>query len=196
MSQEVVTLAEASELDVLDSTGHKVRFGSLFETQKTVVVFVRHFFCGSCQDYVAQLATVRRDALEEASTQIVVIGCGEWNPIQFYSEVTGFQGTILADPTCKLYHTLGMTLRTLARAPPGEPTPSYLTKGFTMNVLRSIWRGLVNPSLVGKQGDLSQLGGDFIFGPGQECTFAYRMQHTQDHTEVVDLMRTAGVVYP
>lgn len=35
------TTAQASTLDIFDSTGRKVHFGSLFETQKTVVVFIR-----------------------------------------------------------------------------------------------------------------------------------------------------------
>lgn len=39
---------------------------------------------------------------------------------------------------------------------------------------------LKNPSLIGKQGKLSQLGGDFIFGPGNTCSFASRMRHTED----------------
>jgi len=139
---------------------------------------------------------VRKDALEQAGSTIVVIGCGEWNPIQFYSDVTGFQGTILADPTRKLYHTLGMTTRNLRLAPAGAPKSSYLSSGNWSNAMRSIWRALPNLSLVGKQGDISQLGGDFIFGPGQECTFASRMEHTEDHTEVADLMKIAGVEYP
>ncbi len=63
----------------------------------------------------------------------------------------------------------------------------------------SFQRGPVhNPSLVGKQGNIKQLGGDFIFGPGQSptyllrrysidlflsgnsCSFASRMQNTED----------------
>jgi hypothetical protein len=31
-----------------------------------------------------QLATVRKEALEEAGTKIIVIGCGEWQPIASY----------------------------------------------------------------------------------------------------------------
>jgi hypothetical protein len=60
----------------------------------------------------------------------------------------------------------------------------------------------MNPTNVGKQGDTAQLGGDFIFGPGERlffqlrrallnmrllrqnegntCSFASRMEHTAD----------------
>lgn len=41
---------------------------------------------------------------------------------------------------------------------------------------------LQHPTLVGKQGNISQLGGDFILGPGNVCSFAHRMQNTEDRT--------------
>jgi hypothetical protein len=34
---------------------------------------------------VTQLARVSRGALEQADVKLVVIGCGEWNAIRFYS---------------------------------------------------------------------------------------------------------------
>lgn len=45
-------------------------------------------------------------------------------------------------------------------------------------------RALHNPSHIGKQGNFSQLGGEFILGPGLECSFASRMQHTEDRTSL------------
>ena len=62
------TLSRASDLIIYNSTGEEVKFGSLFEAHKTIVVFVRtfhnnnqvllnetlneplsgHFFCGVC----------------------------------------------------------------------------------------------------------------------------------------------------
>jgi len=55
---------------------------------------------------------------------------------------------------------------------------------------------LKNPLHIGKQGHFAQLGGEFIFGKDGECKFASRMKHTEDHTEVADLMQKAGVEYP
>lgn len=34
-----------------------------------------------------------------------------------------------------------------------------------------------------------QNGGEFIFIEGPTNTFAHRMQNTEDHTEIVDLMK-------
>jgi len=40
------TTKEASDLEVFDINGDKVKFGSIFASEKTIVVFIRHFFCG------------------------------------------------------------------------------------------------------------------------------------------------------
>lgn len=104
-----------------------------------------------------QLATVPKDPLEQASTKIVVVGCGEWNPIKGYAgtpcsrvlllivvsdhlvETTGFQGAIFADPSRQVYHALGMNIESLARTPAGEKKRSYLKLGFFTNAIRSTW---------------------------------------------------------
>ncbi|KAF8805171.1 hypothetical protein BYT27DRAFT_7192842 [Phlegmacium glaucopus] len=190
-------ITEVSNLEVFDLNGNKVKFGSIFEKQKTVVVFIRHFFCGTCQAYVGHLGTVSEEALEAAGTRIVVIGCGEWNPIKSYAETAEFNGQVFADPSRKLYHALGMNIENLERTPKGEQSPSYVPVNPVGNILRSVWRGpMKNPSHIGKQGNISQLGGDFIFGPGPQCTFASRMKHTEDHLEVSELMKQAGISFP
>ncbi|KZT02065.1 uncharacterized protein LAESUDRAFT_662670 [Laetiporus sulphureus 93-53] len=189
------TVREASKVTVYDASGNPVEFGSLFRGQKTIVVFIRHFFCGVCQ-YVAQLATVRSDALEQAGVRLVVIGCGDWQPIKSYCENTGYKGDLYADPSRVLHQLLALA-ESLERTPAGQEKRTYLGKSFIGNVVKSIWDGpFKNPQLIGKQGNISQLGGDFIFGPGETCSFASRMKHTEDHIDVADLMHEAGVSYP
>ncbi|KAJ6491795.1 AhpC/TSA antioxidant enzyme-domain-containing protein [Mycena vitilis] len=189
---ETSALELASKCDVEDDTGHRVEFGSIIAQHKTVVVFIRHFFCGMCQRYVEALGSVPNAALEVAGTQIVVIGCGDWRALANYKENTGFNGPIYADSNRKLYFALGMDIQNLGTA---EKKPSYITESFLTNAWKSIKDGpLKDPSLIGKQGNFSQLGGDFVFGPGNQCTLAHRMQNTQDHIEVADLMKAAGVI--
>lgn len=110
-----------------------------------------------------------------------------------------------ADPDRKLYHSLSM-MESLKATPAGEKKKSYLdmslfglvTNGlkvrhFSSTVLISrrclltycrgsvgLQRGLRHPSHIGKQGNMSQLGGEFIFGPGNTCSYASRMRHTED----------------
>ncbi|KAF8712463.1 hypothetical protein AX14_013071 [Amanita brunnescens Koide BX004] len=190
------TLSRASDLIIYNSTGEEVKFGSLFEAHKTIVVFVRHFFCGACQAYVSQLTDRAQSVLDTSNIKIVVIGCGEWALISTYAEMTGFAGPIFADPSRELYHALGMTIETLSTTPKGQKKRSYLTGSFFVRSVQSAWKALQHATFIGKQGNISQLGGEFIFGPGKTCTFAYRMQHTEDHIEVAELLEAAGAKYP
>jgi len=196
MALEADKIAEAADMSVWDKQGNKQRFGDLFSERKTVVVFIRHFFCGMCQAYVSQFNQVASDALAAADTSIIVVGCGEWKLIQNYHEATGFTGQIYANPSRDIYRALGMTYETLSGTPSGEQKRSYV-KGAFVDALRSTWRGpLLHLHHLGKQGNISQNGGDFVLGPGNDCSFAHVMKHTQDHVEVADLMQAAGVKYP
>ncbi|KAJ7188746.1 AhpC/TSA antioxidant enzyme-domain-containing protein [Mycena filopes] len=178
----------ASKCQIQDTSGAQVRFGSLFASQKVVVVFIRHFFCGLCQDYVSQLA-----ALEAASTKLIIIGCGDFRVIEHYTQVTGFRGSIYTDSTRQLYRTLGLISK-LALTPSNQQKRSYVTGrwlGIATPVLEVT--SAKAPNLLGQQGPVLQLGGEFVFCPGNQCTFAHRMRHVEDHIEVVDLMEAAGV---
>ncbi|KAG6915938.1 hypothetical protein DXG01_009204 [Tephrocybe rancida] len=187
-------LSNAANLEVLDSQGNKVAFSSIFKEQKTIVVFIRHFFCGNCQMFVEQLAAIPESTLSNNGIRIAVVGCGDWQPIQSYIEKTKFTGPIYADPTRTLYRALGMNIEKLEGTPAGQERKSYLKEGAMTNALKSIWKGpLTHPNLIGKQGNISQLGGEFVFGPGLSCSFAWRMQHTEDHIEIAELLKQAGV---
>ncbi|KAJ8521997.1 hypothetical protein ONZ45_g1349 [Pleurotus djamor] len=145
--------------------------------------------------YVQQLASVKQEALSKAEVKLVVIGCGEWQAIKPYAEITGFQGDVYANPTRDVYRALGMTIETLQATPSGATKRSYITEGRFSNIYTSISRAFRNPSMIGKQGNISQLGGDFVLGPGLQCSFTSRMQNTEDHVEVAELMKAAGVEY-
>ncbi|KAI6154227.1 AhpC/TSA antioxidant enzyme-domain-containing protein [Pisolithus tinctorius] len=190
------SLRSAAGTTIFDAKGQPVEFGSLLK-EPVIVVFIRHFFCGSCQQYVMQLSSVRPEALSKANRKVIIVGCGSYEVIAAYKETTSCPFSIYADPKRELYHALGMTIETLALTPANEKRRSYLQKGFLGNILSSIWSGpLKNPSLIGKQGKISQLGGEFVFDSDITCTFAFRMKHTEDHTEVSELMQAAGVEYP
>ncbi|KAI6120990.1 AhpC/TSA antioxidant enzyme-domain-containing protein [Pisolithus croceorrhizus] len=190
------SLHSAAGVLIFDSRGQPVEFGSLLK-EPVIVVFIRHFFCGSCQQYVAQLSSVRAEALSKAKRQLIIVGCGSYEAIAAYKEITSCPFAIYADPKRELYRALGMTYETLALTPANEKRRSYLQRGLLGNVLRSIWTGpLKNLSLIGKQGNISQLGGEFVFDSDVTCIFAHRMKHSEDHTEISELMQVAGVEYP
>ncbi|KAF8907100.1 hypothetical protein CPB85DRAFT_1223670 [Mucidula mucida] len=203
-------LSGAKELQVFDAKGQLVSFDSILPASgKTVVVFIRHFFCGvSYYAYVEDLARLPSDVLTKSGVQIFVIGCAQWQPIASYARTTPtlcmhdvtdvsdtkFTGKIYAYPTRKLYRALGMTVENLSGTPSGETKRSYIKTSTLTNALQSIYKGpLSHPSLMGKQGNISQLGGDFIFGPNKELMFCSRMKHTEDHVEIPELMKEACI---
>jgi len=188
------SLSEAAKLEVFDEKGTKIPFGTLISKQKTVVVFIRHFFCGMCQNFVAQLADIPKDIQEQAGVKIIVIGCGDYPLIPNYRNNSNFYGEVYAEPTRKLYRTLGMTLQNFDATPKDQTPKTYVAKNKMAGIARSIW-GIRNPLHIGKQGNFSQLGGEFIMGPGNVCSFSHRMVHTEDHLEPHDLMAAAGVSY-
>ncbi|KIM32199.1 hypothetical protein M408DRAFT_215331 [Serendipita vermifera MAFF 305830] len=189
------TLQKAAEIQVWSEDGQSVTFGSLFEKQKTIVVFIRHFLCGLCKAYVEELGKIPKDSLDAAGTRIVVVGCGDWSVIKSYKESSNaYPYEVYAEPTRDLHRILG--LGSSMKGPTGdEPRRSYAPSVVT-TVIASIRYGLSHITNVTKAGNFSQLGGDFVLGPGLNVTYAWRMRNPQDHVEVADLMHQAGVAYP
>ncbi|KAM4876272.1 peroxiredoxin-like 2C isoform 2-T2 [Thomomys bottae] len=63
-------LADAvAALPVLDAAGERVQFGALFRERRAVVVFVRHFLCYICQEYVEDLAKIPKSFLQASSSR-------------------------------------------------------------------------------------------------------------------------------
>ncbi|KAK2499786.1 hypothetical protein MC885_012698, partial [Smutsia gigantea] len=56
--------AAVAELPVLDASGRRVPFGALFRERRAVVVFVRHFLCYTCKEYVEDLARIPASCLQ------------------------------------------------------------------------------------------------------------------------------------
>ncbi|KAG8803953.1 hypothetical protein FRC17_006080 [Serendipita sp. 399] len=201
---EQTALEAAAAVQVWSEKGESVTFGSLFEHQKTIVVFIRlfgpagHFLCGLCQAYVEELGKIPKSTLDAAGTRIVVIGCGEWSVIKQYkghilADSDNYPYEIYAEPTRTIHRELGL-ITNIKGPGPGEKSKSYVPS-LLGSTLSSIARGLRNITSTTKVGNFSQLGGDFVLGPGLNVTFAWRMRNSHDHVEIDDLMKAAGVAY-
>lgn len=130
-SQE--NMLEAGTLFLRDEAGELVSFGELFPhphspapvalpgdipkgaeneqlppITRTVVFFIRHFWCGQCQDYtLASLATLDPVAVRRAGVRVVVVSNGSWKIIKAYRRVLKCPFPIYVDGPRKLYHLLG-----------------------------------------------------------------------------------------
>lgn len=118
-------LWEAGTLFVRDEDGELVCFGDMFPKMpeaveegkpipaipKTVVFFIRHFWCGQCQDFMfASLSQLDPEALEKAGVRVVVISNGSWKIIKSYRKLFKCPFPIYVDGPRKLYQLMGCAL--------------------------------------------------------------------------------------
>ncbi|KAK1760586.1 thioredoxin-like protein AAED1 [Echria macrotheca] len=164
------TLARIDDYVVLDRDRKTHTFRSLYTgkhcARRVLIIFVRHFYCGNCQEYLRALSSssITPDALLRLpiSTMIAVVGCGDPGLIDMYASATNCPFPIYADPTRRLYAELGM-IRTLALG----ARPAYTTQNLLKSSLASVVQGLkqVKHGRATKGGDARQVGGEFLFEP-------------------------------
>ncbi|KAA8565298.1 hypothetical protein EYC84_011021 [Monilinia fructicola] len=171
-SQEMLRKVES--MIVLDKDGKARPFKSLYSgpnvARRVLVIFIRHFFCGNCQEYLRTLAaSVTEDSLLQLHTPtfIAIVGCGSPSLIPMYQEATSCPFPIYADPTKKLYDELGM-MRTLN---PGT-RPEYQRRGTLMGIAQSVAQSLkqIKGGKLFQGGDYQQVGGEFLFEPVRMAT--------------------------
>ncbi|KAG8169084.1 hypothetical protein KVR01_001833 [Diaporthe batatas] len=163
------TIRRIENYIVLDRHGKTHTFRSLYTgrsvARRVLIIFVRHFFCGNCQEYLRSLsASITAESLLQLPipTFIAVVGCGDPALIDMYASETACPFPIYADPTRKLYQELGM-IKTLALG----TRPAYMNKSILKSSLDSIVQGVkqIKNGLVLKAGDQRQIGGEFLFEP-------------------------------
>lgn len=207
-------LETAADLPVFDLDGKTIPFKSLYwvngrDSKKVMIIFIRHFFCGNCQEYLRTLATLIPPSSLPSDTWIRVVGCGSHTLIPSYLELTKCPYPIFADPSKKLYSTLGM-VRTLSL---GNRGPDYIQHTFVSGLVKSIAQGLkrIGSGDALQAGDMRQVGGEFLFevtggdtrltdsnmGNGGlkklEVGWCHRMKNTRDHAELPELRTVLGL---
>ncbi|GAA5978771.1 hypothetical protein JCM11641_006172 [Rhodosporidiobolus odoratus] len=185
-------LEAAKQLNVFDAKGNEVPLASLFEhgeDGKAIVIFIRHFFCGFCQDYISYLTThISASALSTSNVKLSIVGCGDWKLAGPYKETLGTPFEVYADLSKKSYEALGMTLRSLEA---GKEKPEYQKSGFMSNVMGSIMSAF-KMKTVASSGDMKQLGGEFVFRQGQPV-YTHRMENTRGHAPLNEVLAAAGL---
>ncbi|CAK7204548.1 hypothetical protein SEUCBS139899_007306 [Sporothrix eucalyptigena] len=195
------TLKRVADMPILDREGKTHTFKSLYEEHigRTLILFVRHFFCGNCQEYLRILSqAIPPAALINAPTptQIIVVGCGDPSLIDLYLEASSCAYPVYADPTRRLYDELGM-VSTLALG----SAPGYMKH---TNIWSSSWKSFIQSvkqipkGMALKGGNQRQVGGEFLFenkGDGSDVpvTWCHRMKNTRDHAEIEDVQDLLGL---
>lgn len=186
------TVAAAGELAVLDEHSTKVPFKELSSSrdgQRHLIVFIRHFFCGHCEDYVRTLSTqLPPEKLAAAKTDLVIIGCGQPTVVSDYQKRTNCAFPIYCDPERQLYTKLGM----VSNLDLGEKKPEYINSGIIGGTLSSMWTMIKSGTKTMGGGKYSQNGGEWLFGEGG-LEWCHRMQNTRDHAEISEIVGVLGL---
>ncbi|KAF8895935.1 hypothetical protein CPB85DRAFT_1229681 [Mucidula mucida] len=181
-------LDRAASLPLIAPSGLRVPFGALFAHKRSIIVFIRHFWCPLCQDYMSSLASLTpRDA------NVVVISNGSPALIDKYKAIFGARFEMYVDPGMEVYRSLGMGTTGDVQSKK-ETHTGYVRRGTLGGIAMVVLRALrVGMPVWEKGGEIGQLGGEFVLGPGMTCHWAHRMQTVKGHAPVPDVLAAAGV---
>ncbi|KAF4551758.1 Hypothetical protein D9617_12g036480 [Elsinoe fawcettii] len=176
-------------LEVKSEDGKAVPFKSLVEDAshpRILTVFIRHFFCGFCEEYLRVLNNELTPATLSAMTpptKLVVIGCGDYSLIADYKKRVGITYDVYADSSRATYNTLGFAV-TLAT---GSKQSEFTDRSFASVAFSSFLTNLTaGPSKLFSGGKTAQNGGELVWVNG-ELKYIHRMTTTMDHLGVAEL---------
>ncbi|XP_019410860.1 PREDICTED: thioredoxin-like protein AAED1 isoform X2 [Crocodylus porosus] len=170
-AEEPAELRAAARCLVQGADGGRVRFGALFRARRAIVVFVRHFLCYACKEYVEDLAKIPKDFLQP------------------FCNLTRYSHEMYVDPDLALYKILGMKRGEAATTSAQSP---HVKSNLLSGSIRSIWRAMTSPAF-DFQGDPAQQGGTLILGPGSEVHFLHLDKNRLDHAPINTVLQLAGV---
>ena len=132
-----LNIEAAMRCRIYTEDGRNVDFASVIQENygaPTIAIFVRHMWCGLCQEFLCSLQRVDERCYTSVGVEVIVVGCGEPALIRKYkgmlrllfppllsliartlplAEHAKFDGRMYSDPSGELQERLGMTLRTL-----------------------------------------------------------------------------------
>ncbi|KAF5343981.1 hypothetical protein D9758_012901 [Tetrapyrgos nigripes] len=159
----VSTVQYAASLCVRSETDLVVPFGSLFSNRKTILTLARYPLC---QDY---MFSISRNVSPEVLAQNGIFR----TPFSVYTD-----------------RTHAVYLQTTEAGPRSEYIRHGAISGIGMllaNAVKarmSVWKA---------GGDISQIEGEFIFGPDFQCSYVHRMRYTRSHDPILDVVRAAAI---
>ncbi|KAG2100899.1 hypothetical protein BD769DRAFT_1676910 [Suillus cothurnatus] len=184
-------LLDAASCVVVAENGIRVPFGDLFRDQKTIVIFIRHFWCPLCQDYMFSIANnVDPQVLKESGMNLVIISNGSYNMIKSYRQIFRTPYAVYTDPSSRLYGILGMTMRSI-EPKAKQRRGSYVRHGRAGGIAMVIANALrVGMPLWRKPAMLLSLVASSSSGP---ASYAHRMRSPSSHAPIFRVLTAAGV---
>jgi peroxiredoxin len=187
LSPTSIDLVTASGLTISGENGEQISFGALFRDRKVVVIFIRHFWCLFCQDYIRSITnSVSPETLKKKGVDLVLIGNGAPGMIRAYKsklsapynrrnqshrtpETLKVPFTVYTDSSLQLHDALGLYKSSTVRTGCSRKQAAgrnYVKRNGRWTSLRIAVRAAAAKAVHNGSGDFEQLGGEFVFGPG------------------------------
>jgi peroxiredoxin len=159
---------------VTDWTGSVFELSTLWQSAPLVLVFVRHFGCPFCRDYVAQL----RDAsgeFEAAGGTVAIVTMGTVEQTRLFREQQRLAYSCLADPNQDLYRAFDV------------PRGNWLQVAGP-----AVWgpglKAVIRSGLGKAQGDLQQLNAEFVIDTDGRIQWAHLPRTSSEQSEMGPLL--------
>jgi len=159
----------------LESLEGPVRLSERWRGRPLVIVFMRHFGCAFCREYLIQLSRGYEE-LRAAGGEVVAIFQYRAQPTVSFCRSRGVPFECLGDPDRAGYRAVG-----LGRGERKE----Y----FGLHVTRMWLRAAKSGAFVGKpQGDIAQRPGTFVVDQGGEVVLAHYNRSSPDNRAMPALL--------
>jgi hypothetical protein len=113
---------------------------------------------------MSSISNVNPEILKQAGIDLVIISNGSHKMSKAYRRIFRAPFALYVDTSLRVYHALGMDLRT------GEPKSErgeYVQHGKVTGIAMVVGRAAkVGMPVWENGGDIQQLGGEFVLGPG------------------------------
>ncbi len=171
-NENKVRILELSQCEISNEAGEKFKFGSLWQQQTGIFVFLRHFACLMCRSHAKEVWRNRDKYLDGGRSQLYFIGNGQPHFIkQFKEDLDLEQANIYTDPSLKSFHASGFNRGFLATLGP---------RGLT-NGLKTMMKGERQGAYEKAAGDLWQLGGILAINPQGKVVYHFMSEVMGDY---------------
>ncbi|GMK56506.1 hypothetical protein CspeluHIS016_0303460 [Cutaneotrichosporon spelunceum] len=201
---------EAGTCTIRDEDGNLMPFSDLFPTwedappsgppPRVLLIFLRHFWCGPCQDYTLEsISTLDTQLLAANNIKVAVVGSGHWKLLKPYRALFKCPFPFYTDGPRKLFHLLGL-IKQASVLPFKFPWRDAERGGYNHRpLMKQAVAGFKNAFLhmpMAYPGHFTQLGGEFVLSPGYKCDFAHRMTTMANHMEAYEVLHHIKVNHP
>lgn len=170
-------------MSVVSETGEIFELFSLWQSRRALVVFTRHMGCRFCKDQVALLEQeLLKLKLREADTSCIIITIGKYEDIPKFRQEVSFSGEIYVDSNMDKPECFDILNLKRGEDVLFEKGSKRVVRGETVAAAARVsfsdggYGTAENPYT----GDILQVGGVFLLGPGNGSDFSFRSAFVGD----------------